>query len=249
MNTKALNDAAKILRDAKRAVALTGAGVSVESGIPDFRSPGGLWTRYPPDEYATIDAYRSNPDKVWALWHELGRDLREATPNPGHVALAQLEAAGRLAAVITQNIDNLHQRAGSQRVIEYHGNATELVCLNCGRSEPLNAHAAGDRAPRCSCAPGALMKPAIVFFGEMIPPRAAQEAGELARTCDVMLIVGTSASVYPCAGLPFAAKENRATIIECNLEATDYTDRITDVFLQGRAGELLPALCNIVKSD
>jgi len=249
IDAERIAEAARLLADARHVIAVTGAGISVESGIPDFRSPGGLWTKYPPEEYAVIDAYRANPDKVWKLWHELGRDLAFAQPNPAHLALAELEAMGKLAAVITQNIDNLHQAAGSKRVIEYHGNARHLVCLSCGREEPLLPSLPLECAPRCSCRLGALMKPAIVFFGEMIPPKAAMDAEYWAQTCDAVIIVGTSASVYPCAGLPFTAKSHGAAIIECNLEPTDYTDRIADVFLEGRAGQSLPALAAALRGQ
>lgn len=243
----AIEKAARALHAARKGVALTGAGVSVESGIPDFRSPGGLWTKYPPEQYATIDAYRANPDKVWKLWHELAEQLESTQPNPGHHALAALEKLGFLDAVITQNVDNLHQRAGSHNVIEYHGNVTDLVCLECGRRAPLMRGLSKEHAPRCDCAPGALMKPAIVFFGEMIPAEAASQAELLAYRCKVMLIVGTSATVYPCAGLPFAAKQHGATVIECNLEPTEFTGRITDVFLQGASGKILPLLVEAVQ--
>lgn len=239
---KAILEARRLLAASRKVVALTGAGISVESGIPDFRSPNGLWARYPPDEYATIEAYRSNPDKVWKLWHELAEDLRQAQPNPAHHALAELEAKGALKALITQNIDGLHQCAGSREVIEYHGNASRLVCLECGRKRPIEPDLASSFAPRCDCAPGALMKPDVVFFGELIPARAMAEAERWASRCDVMIVVGTSANVYPCAGLPFTAKEHHAVIIEVNLETTDYSRRITDCFIQGKAGETMPLL-------
>lgn len=239
---KVIQEARLLLAASRKVVALTGAGISVESGIPDFRSPDGLWARYPPDEYATIDAYRADPDKVWKLWHELARDLRKAQPNPAHRALARLEADGLLKAVITQNIDGLHQRAGNREVIEYHGNASQLVCLECDGCRPIEPELASAVAPRCECAPGALMKPNVVFFGELIPPRAMAEAERWAARCDAMIVVGTSANVYPCAGLPFTAKEHGAAIIEVNLEPTEYTRRITDCFVQGKAGETLPQI-------
>jgi NAD-dependent deacetylase len=242
MNAAAIAQAREAMRAAKCAVALTGAGISVESGIPDFRSAGGLWERYPPEVYAEIDSYIHNPDRVWRLWQELGQTLAAVAPNPGHFALARLEAQGPLKAVITQNIDGLHQRAGSRKVIEYHGNAAELVCLECQRREPIGRALESDTAPRCSCRDGALMKPAVVFFGELIPPDAAADAEYWVETCDLMLIAGTSATVYPCAGLPAVARSHGATIIECNLEPTAFTSRLTDVFVQGRTGETLPLL-------
>lgn len=232
--------AAEALRNAKSGVAVTGAGISVESGIPDFRSPGGIWSRYPPQEYATIEAFCDNPDKVWAMWYELGENLSGASPNAAHCALAQLEHMGHIVAVITQNIDALHQRAGSNTVIEYHGNAGKIVCPACHRRRPMALSHRAHGAPRCEC--GGFMKPDVVLFGEMIPEYALRTADLLARQCDVMLIVGTSAQVYPAAGLPDIAKQNGAFIIECNLEPTSFTSRVTDRFLQGPAGTTLPRL-------
>ena len=239
MNTT-IQGAAERLRGAKKVIALTGAGASVESGIPDFRSPGGLWTTYPPEEYATIDAFIANPDKVWKLWYELGQSLHEKKPNAGHKSLAALEKLCPLEAVITQNIDNLHQLAGSSEVIEYHGNARRIQCMDCKKVTPLSPTLTGPKAPRCEC--GGLQKPDIVFFGELIPPDAMTRADALAQTCDVVIVVGTSAQVFPAAGIPFMAKEHGATIIECNLEPTDFTKSITDIFLEGPSGTTLPAL-------
>lgn len=236
--------AATQLRRAAHAFALTGAGISVESGIPDFRSAAGLWAKYPPEEFATIDAFRANPDKVWRMWRSLGESLLGAAPNPAHVALAQLEAAGRIHAVVTQNIDNLHQRAGSSRVIEYHGNGGRTYCLSCHRHAPLHVEALSDAAPHCTC--GGLLKPDVVLFGELIPTHALFEAEAFAQKADVVVIVGTSAQVYPAAGLPYTAKKRGAFIIECNVEPTDFTREITDVFLQGPAGTLLPQLADAV---
>lgn len=245
--TKELKKAARALRGAKHAIALTGAGISVESGIPDFRSPGGLWTKYPPDEFATIDAFHANPARVWGLWRELGASLAEVVPNPAHEALAALEEQGRIGAVITQNIDNLHQRAGSQKVIEYHGNAGQTFCLKCHRRAPLDLATLPEGAPACAC--GGLLKPDVVMFGELIPAYALMESQTLTRRADVVLIVGTSAQVFPAAGLPYAAKDHGATIIECNIEPTEFTRRITDIFLEGRAGVMLPELLRVINES
>ena len=234
------SEAAAAIRNATSVIAVTGAGASVESGIPDFRSPGGLWERFPPEEYAAIDAYLSDPDRIWELWRNLGREFQHCTPNPGHLALAELERRGRLEGVITQNIDGLHQQAGNTHVVEYHGNASRLACLSCDRRIPLDPDREYTHAPHCDC--GGLMKPDIVFFGEMIPPYAQAESTSLAQRAGVVIVVGTSATVYPAAGLPPLAKSHGAYIIECNLEPTDFTPRITDTFLQGRAGETLPRL-------
>lgn len=238
-------EAAERLASAEFAIAVTGAGASVESGIPDFRSPGGLWERYPPEEFANIDGYLANPNKVWKLWYELARMFGDCTPNPGHHALAELERVGRLRGVVTQNIDGLHQAAGSVNVVEYHGNATALQCLSCGREGPLRLDELGDTAPVCTC--GGLMKPAIVFFGEMIPEAAQATAAAWVMRCDALVVVGTSATVYPAAGLPRVAKSHGAHIIECNLAPTEFTGTVTDVFLRGPAGETLPELSRLVR--
>ncbi len=238
--------AANAIRSANRAVAVTGAGISVESGIPDFRSPGGLWSKYPPDEYATIEAFYDNPDKVWDLWYDLADTLRDIQPNPAHYALAELEQMGLLSVVITQNIDALHHAASSTSVIEYHGRADTLCCPACHRRRPMDLGHRSHGAPRCEC--GGYMKPDVVLFGEIIPPTALHRADALARACSVMIIVGTSATVYPAAGLPHIAKENGAFIIECNTEPTQFTRTITDAFLQGPAGTTLPRLVEKVRN-
>lgn len=229
---------AAILGQHRRLAALTGAGISVESGIPDFRSPGGLWSRFDPMEYAHIRAFRSNPAKVWTLLKEMDATLTRARANPAHYALADLEARGLLLGIITQNVDNLHQAAGSRRVVEYHGNALRFVCDTCkGRHprEPLDF----SRTPLyCLC--GGLVRPDVVFFGESIPPAAQQEAEELAQGCDLLLIIGTSGEVAPASYLPYTAREWGATIVECNLEPTSPSRTLTQYFLPGPAGVTLP---------
>jgi len=232
--------AAQAIQQSANVIAVTGAGASTESGIADFRSPGGIWERYPAHEYATLDAFLDDPDKVWTLWYELGEALREAKPNAGHYALAKLEELGHLKAVITQNIDNLHFEAGNTAVIEYHGNADRLMCPACHRRRDMDFAHRALGAPRCEC--GGYMKPDVVLFGELIPPQALLNSQTLAQTCAVLIIVGTSAQVYPAASLPFTAKQHGAFIVECNLQETDFTHSITDAFLQGPAGETLPKL-------
>ncbi len=243
---EAYTAAADAIRGADRVVAVTGAGISVESGIPDFRSPGGLWSKYPPQEYATIEAFYDDPDKVWELWYELAESLQDVQPNPGHYALAELEELGRLSVVVTQNIDALHREAGNTSVIEYHGSADTLYCPACHRRRPMDLGHRSLGAPRCEC--GGYMKPDVVLFGELIPETALHLADSLARNCGVMIIVGTSATVYPAAGLPYIAKENGAFIIECNTEPTQFTRTITDIFLQGPAGTTLPRLVEEVRT-
>jgi len=224
-------------------VVLTGAGISVHSGIPDFRSKGGLWERFDPMEYATAQAWRSDPDKVWQLFRATGKMMLESRQNEAHEALARLEQRGWVDAIVTQNIDGLHQAAGSRRVIEFHGNAVNIYCTSCGRTvertealEMIQAEA----APRCAeC--GGPVRPSVVLFGEAIPQDALREAAELASTCRSMLVVGTSAVVAPASLLPLEASAQGAPIIEVNPETTELTAR-ADVVLRGRAEEVLPLL-------
>ncbi|MCA9774628.1 MAG: NAD-dependent deacylase [Myxococcales bacterium] len=231
-----------ILASAKRAVAFTGAGISVDSGIPDFRSAGGLWERFDPMDYAHIESFRRNPVRVWNMLREMREIVRSAKPNPGHLGLAELELLGTLTTVITQNIDALHQLAGNTRVIEFHGNSQRLVCLGCGanvdRETVERGHA--EFPPRCRC--GTILKPDVVFFGEQIPPAALESSWEAARRCDVMVVVGTSAVVYPAGELPILAKRAGARVIEINREPTPLTGEVADVTLLGSASDILPRL-------
>ena len=229
---------AALLNRHSRPVALTGAGISVESGIPDFRSPGGLWSRYDPREYATIQAFRRNPAKVWQLIGDMDRMITAARPNPAHFALAELEAQGKLLGVITQNVDNLHQAAGSVNVIEYHGNAHRFVCLNCKGSWPREALDFNETPLYCYC--GRLIKPDVVFFGEPIPEEAMYKANALALSSDLLLIIGSSMEVAPANMLPQVAKSTGAIIVENNLEHTRMSRVLTDYFLPGQAGKVWP---------
>lgn len=243
----ALAAAAGIIKNSHYMIALTGAGISVESGIPDFRSAGGLWEKYDPAVYAHIDSFRRNPEMIWDMLFEMIDLTKNARPNTAHLALAELEKKGMLKALITQNIDNLHQEAGSVNVIEFHGNAHRLECLVCHHEEPVESPDFGKKPPKCpKC--GQIMKPQVVFFGEMIPPDALMESQMLANSADVILVVGTSAVVYPASSIPYIAKQNRAKVIEMNLERTALTGSITDVFIQGRVGETLPRLVNLACS-
>jgi NAD-dependent deacetylase len=197
---------AALLADSRRAVALTGAGVSVPSGIPDFRSPGsGLWAAVDPREVAHVNAFRRDPDRFWAFYGRRFALLHDKRPNGAHRALAELERQGRLRAVLTQNIDRLHRLAGSERVIELHGSIERSVCPRCGReaslAEVLELLAHGAGAPRCAACGGPL-KPGVVLFGELLPEAAFAEAEELAAQADLMLCVGSSLEVFPVAGLP-----------------------------------------------
>lgn len=217
-----LEEAVGVFLGGKKAVALSGAGISVESGIPDFRSPGGLWTVFRPEEYATIDAFLETPQKAWKLYREIGRTLRGKEPNPAHKALARLELREKLEGVITQNIDNLHQKAGSLRVVEVHGEHQHLQCLNCGKlvRVELEFFEEEEALPRCETC-SAFLKPNVVLFGE--PIRGTEEITELLYGCDRLLVVGTSAQVDPVARIPGDVEASGGIIFEFNQEETALT--------------------------
>jgi NAD-dependent deacetylase len=240
-----LDRVAEAMQRSDCTVALTGAGASVDSGLPDFRSPGGIWDRYNVVEYAYLDAFLTHPEKVWVFIRELIEAYGDARPNEGHRALAALEAAGRLAGVVTQNIDGLHQAAGSRHVVEFHGSLRRLVCLTCRRRFEFDAArraAMPCRCPECR----RLLKPDFIFFGEAIPVEALMESFALARRCDVLLVAGTSAEVAPASMIPYEAKDCGALIVEVNLQPTLLTRSLTDCFLEGPFAEVMPRLARRV---
>ena len=239
-----IEKAARIILESKLTIALTGAGISVESGIPDFRSKGGLWDRFDPEEYATIYAFTKTPEKVWLMLKEMEETVDKARPNEAHNGLAELERMGLLQTVITQNIDNLHQEAGSRDVIEYHGNSRSLTCLSCNRKYDYKEKK-GEYPPKCEC--GKILKPDVIFFGEAIPVKAMARSSQFASTCQALLIIGTSAVVSPFNILPRQAKQAGSRIIEINLEKTVLTGHITDIFLQGKASEQVSHVVSAVK--
>jgi len=245
MNQDEIKKAAKILRDSRLSLALTGAGISVESGIPDFRSPGGLWERYNPAEYGTIWAFRDDAAKVWKMIRETSELVDRAQPNPAHLGLAQLQHLGILHTIITQNIDSLHQKAGATRVIEYHGSSRTLSCLTCGAR--YNAEAKKEEfPPRCACTE--ILKPDVVFFGESIPLEALRESQLLASSCTALLVIGTSAEVAPANTIPRTAKLAGARVIEINVQPTALTSSFTDIFLQGKASSMMIRLVEEMQS-
>ena len=243
-----LKKASEIIKRSKNMIALTGAGISVESGIPDFRSAGGLWDKYDPAIYASIYSFRTMPEKVWDMIFEMIDITEKAKPNNGHYALAELEKMNLLKAVITQNIDNLHQEAGSKNVIEYHGNAKNLVCLSCSAKYSASEYKIAEKKiPHCeSC--GKILKPSVIFFGENIPQNALVDSQKFAEKADVVLVIGTSAVVYPAASIPKIAKGRGASIIEFNIEKTELTGSDTDIFILGSAGQTLPELVKYLKN-
>jgi NAD-dependent deacetylase len=216
-------------------VVLTGAGVSTESGIPDFRSASGIWAQYDPYEVASIEAFHRDPERVWEFYAHRLDVLADAAPNPAHVALAELESLGLVQAVITQNVDRLHAAAGSRDVIEVHGSIAAAVCLACGRREehvrellPL---------PRCADC-GAVLKPGVVMFGELLPVEAIDRATALAQNAELLLVVGTSLEVWPVAGLPEETLAHGGKLAIVNRDPTPYDARASLV-VHDSAGEVL----------
>jgi NAD-dependent deacetylase len=246
--------------EAQPCVVLTGAGVSTESGIPDFRSASGIWQRYDPMEYATIDAFRRDPAKVWGFYAKRLGVLAQAKPNAAHVALAQLERRGLVDAVITQNVDRLHQEAGSRRVIEMHGSIRSASCPVCGqrfdlgdRIDPVTEAVSPGRVlepgpvPRCvEC--GAVLKPDVVMFGELLPAGAMEEASELAQRAGLLLVVGSSLEVYPVAALPDEAAQAGARLAIVNRGPTPH-DRRADLKIEASAGETLTTVLTALGSS
>ena len=241
-----LQEAIAQFRNAKHPVALTGAGISVESGIDDFRSPGGLWTKFPPDEYGTIDVLYRNPEKAWKLFRALGKGLLDKKPNQAHRLLAQLEENKFLKGLVTQNIDNLHQDAGSNIVLEIHGNHRYLQCLGCGDvSDPPENVLEDQNLPLCNHC-NRVLKPNVVLFGENV--RQLDEIHSLLHRCDLLMVIGTSAQVYPAAALPEQVKYSGGLIYEFNTEETVLTrgemsgGAGSDYFFHGSASTMLTLL-------
>jgi len=237
--------AAALVRGSRYAVALTGAGISTPSGIPDFRSPGtGLWERVDPMEVASIYAFRRQPQAFYDWIRPLARTLQAAEPNPGHRALAELEAGGWLKAIITQNIDDLHQRAGAREVLELHGHLREATCLSCYQVVPigklLDHFLASGEVARCEAC-GGVMKPNVVLYGEQLPIRVVNAAVAHVRQADVMLIAGSSLETVPASHLPLMVHEHAGRLIVVNLTPT-YVDDVADVVIHADVAEILPRL-------
>lgn len=245
MSNHALENAANALRNARCAIAFTGAGISVESGIPPFRGPGGVWSKHDPDKFDK-NYFKRNPEEVWPLLKEIFFDmLGAAKPNPAHIALASLETAGKLAAVITQNIDGLHQAAGSQTVYEYHGSTRRMQCLDCRMFFDTPSISLAKLPPPCPAC-GGLLKPDFVFFSEAIPFDVHTEATRLAKQSDVCLVVGTGGEVMPAGRIPYVVKNAGGTVIEINLYESEYSYTTSDYYLEGKAGTLVPKLVDLV---
>jgi NAD-dependent deacetylase len=234
---------AELMRRRGPATVLTGAGISTESGIPDFRSPAGVWAQYDPAEYATIDAFRADPRKVWSFYSLRLRVLVDAEPNAGHFALAELERSGHVAAVVTQNIDGLHQRAGSRDVVEVHGSIRSSTCPGCGAAyglDQLLALVEGVDAPACPRC-GEIVKPDVVMFGELLPEAAIDRAYELARATRLLLVVGSTLEVWPVSMLPDETVRAGGAVAVVNRGPTSFDERAV-LKVEGGAGETLAAL-------
>jgi NAD-dependent protein deacetylase/lipoamidase len=230
-----------LIRAHQPCVALTGAGVSTESGIPDFRSADGIWAQFDPFEVASIDGFRRDPERVWEFYGLRLGVLRAARPNPAHLALAQLERAGLVRAVVTQNVDGLHRAAGSRDVVEVHGTIATASCPRCGRREPDPERLLP--LPRCaSC--GAVLKPDVVMFGELLPAAEIERATELAQGAALLLVVGSSLQVWPVAGLPEETLRAGGRLAIVNREPTSYDERASFV-AHGSAGEILAACAGV----
>ncbi len=234
------------IRTAERVVVFSGAGVSRESGLDTFRGAGGLWERMRPEDLATPEAFRADPGKVWRWYAWRYRQAAEAQPNPAHAAIARLETLFPAVLVVTQNVDGLHQRAGSRSLLELHGTITRAVCERCGASRDMGEAVAesSERPPLCSC--GGRFRPAVVWFGEMLPEEVLVRAYEEATFCELFLSVGTSAVVYPAAGLIELAHQAGACLIEVNPEPTPFS-HVMDLRLAAPAGEALPALVDAIE--
>ncbi|HLK45422.1 MAG TPA: NAD-dependent deacylase [Acidimicrobiales bacterium] len=229
---------AELLRSAQPCVVLTGAGVSTESGVPDFRSAGGIWATYDPAEVASIDGFQRDPTRVWEFYGRRLALLREVQPNTTHVVLAELEAAGLVRAVVTQNVDGLHARAGSRELIEVHGSLATAVCPACGES--VAAEEIRLPVPRCPVC-GTVLKPNVVMFGELLPRAALAAALALAGSAGVLLVVGSSLQVWPVAGLPEETLRRGGRVAVVNREPTPYDDRAT-VVIHADAGPVFEEL-------
>ena len=249
MSEADIQKVAKMVRLARKVVVLTGAGISVESGIPDFRSPGGLWTRYDPTIYGTFESFMNDPTRFWSMAVELHPLLESAKPNPAHLAVSELERMGKCDAVITQNIDDLHQAAGSTEVLELHGTYRNGTCITCStRHEYDDMRQSGwcGEVPSCkNC--GGTIKPDVVLFGEPLNASVLNKAIEHASTCDLMLVIGCGLEVFPAASLPTYARRNNAMVVFFNIASTAF-DEIADVILLGKAGEVMPEVVEAYRS-
>ena len=230
------------IKNYKKIVFVTGAGISQESGIPTFRGNNGLWRNYDPMKLATIDAFYDNPKLVWEWYNERRNNIFQAQPNPGHNAIAELEKYAQVV-ILTQNIDGLHKKAGSLNVLELHGSIVKIKCSVCDYNEEILTEIS-DFPPLCKC--GNILRPDVVWFGESLPQDVWQNAIEFSSQCDLMVIVGTSLVVSPANTLPLYAKQNNATLIEINPENTELSGEMDEI-IRNTSVETLPKLVSLFK--
>ena len=247
-----IDKVAKLIVESRKIVVFTGAGISTESGIPDFRSPGGIWSKFDPEDF-TIQKFVSDPEARRKQWQFLVQNelLTAAEPNNAHIAIAELEAMGKLDAVVTQNIDNLHQKAGNspEKVFELHGNMSWILCMDCRSRYPLEEIRRrleqGEEIPECeNC--GGMLKPDVILFGEALPADVMSAASDHAKTCDLLIVIGSSLVVYPAAYLPAYASEAGAKLVIINMTGTSY-DVVSDVVMYNRAGDVMKKIVERVK--
>jgi NAD-dependent deacetylase len=239
-----IEQVAKTIQTYRNVVALTGAGISAESGIIPFRGPGGLWEKFDPEEFGTLEVFMKNPVKSWEFFKFLSVAMLNAQPNAAHVALAEMEQKEFLKSVITQNVDGLHQKAGTKTIVEFHGNHNQFICLRCKKITPAENISLENVPVHCGC--GFPLKPNVVLFGEMLPVDALKKARQHAEHCEIMLVIGTSAQVFPASQIPIIAKSKGALIYEINCESTPLTSYISNGILLGKAGEILPQLASML---
>lgn len=246
---------ARMISDAKKIVVFVGAGLSTESGIPDFRSPGGVWDKYDPEDFdfQNFVAHESSRIKYWQMATEMYDAMKDAKPNAGHLAIAELEKRGKLDCLITQNIDGLHFKAGNseERVLELHGTAMHVACIDCNiryeRGPIQEKIARGDRAPKCeSC--GGPLKPATISFGQSMPVRETNEAFRRSQDCDLFIVIGSSLVVYPAAQMPVVAKQSGAKLVIINRDETP-CDKKADIIINGQAGMIMEAILRKFRSS
>jgi len=227
------------LKAADSVVFFTGAGISAESGVPTFRGNDGLWKKFRPEELANFDAFVKNPVLVWEWYKYRKKLISNIKPNPGHYAIAEMEKHYKSFAVVTQNIDNLHRRAGSKNVFELHGNIERNYCIDCRKWYSNEEIMSSKDVPKCSC--GGLIRPDVVWFGELLPEDQWNNSVKFAEKADVFFAVGTSAVVYPAASLPLIAKRAGAYVVEINIERTELSNDVDELLL-GKSGEILPKI-------
>jgi len=250
-----LKQIAQWITTSKRVVVFSGAGLSTESGIPDFRSPGGVWDRYNPEDFyfQNFLASENSREKYWQMATEMYEPIKKAQPNPAHLAISQLEKLAKLDCVITQNIDGLHFKAGNseEKVIQLHGTAIFVSCLSCkkryDRDEIQERIKKGVKAPRCDDC-GGLLKPATISFGQSMPERETQEAYHRSSTCDLFIVIGSSLVVQPAASMPLVAKRNGARLVIINRDPTPYDD-MADIVIHGQAGPTMASVLEYIKQE